>query len=247
MNIDNFHLRERFKRNTIIPSIGLAGQQMLFDGKVLVAGAGGLGSGVIAGLASAGIGNIGIIDVDAVDLSNLNRQFIHSETSLEKPKVESAYNWVKNYNSRIKTDTFKTQIDYKSDTNYFKNYKIVIDCFDSYKSKFILNKICAENNLPLIHGGVEEFYGQVLTIIPGRSSCLNCLFDTYDTDKKGDIGVISPTVNVISSIQSMEAVKFLLGIEDLLVDTLLTYDGIKQEFRKIKLNKRKNCISCGSI
>ncbi len=247
MNINNFYETERFKRNTTVKSIGTQGQQTLFDKKVLVAGAGGLGSGVISGLVSVGIGTIGIIDPDIVEISNLNRQFIHTEASVGKLKVESAYEWVKNYSPKTGIVIHKTRIEEGSDVEFFKDYDLIIDCFDSYKSKFILNKICIQIGLPLIHGGVEDFYGQVLTIIAGRSSCLNCLFETPDTQAKRTIGVISPAVNVISSIQSMEAVKFLLGFDDLLVDTLLTYNGLGQEFKKINLYKKPLCTGCGDF
>ncbi len=244
MNINEPYLKERFKRNTVIKSIGIEGQQRLFEKKVLIAGAGGLGSGVIANLVSAGVGSVGIIDSDTVDLSNLNRQFIHSETSISKSKAESAYEWIKKYSPKTNVDIFKTRINPDVDTNLFQNYDLVIDCFDSYRSKFTLNKICVKSYLPLIHGGVEEFYGQVLTIIPEKSSCLSCLFENPEINTKKTIGVISPAVSVISSIQSVEAVKFLLGNNDLLIDTLLSYDGIKQEFRKINLSRKGSCTAC---
>ena len=245
MNINDFQLKERFKRNTIIESIRDEGQQRLFEKKVLVAGAGGLGSGVIANLVSAGIGSIGILDYDTVEMSNLNRQFIHTEKSIGKPKVDSVYEWIKKYSSQTNTQIFKINLTEDVNLDFFDNYNLVTDCFDSYKSKFILNKICVKKNLPLFRAGIENFSGQVLTIIPGQSSCLNCLFPEPDLNKIAAKGAVSPTVNVISSIQSMEAIKYLLGFNNLLLDTLLTYDGIKQDFRKIHLKRRIDCPVCG--
>ncbi len=247
MNGNEFYYKERYKRNIIIESIGLEKQQKLLEKKVLIAGAGGLGSGVIAGLVSAGVGTIGIIDSDKVELSNLNRQFIHRESSIRSLKVESAFEWIKNYSPKTSVNIHKTRINDDSDAAFFREYDLIIDCFDSYRSKFTLNKICMKKGLALIHGGVKEFYGQVLTIVPEKSSCLDCMFENPEFDTEKTIGIISPAVNVISSIQAMEGVKFLLGMEDLLIDTLLAYDGIKQEFRKISLKRRKDCISCGGF
>lgn len=245
MSINDFYIKERYKRNLAIEKISEQAQQKLFCKKILIAGAGGLGSGVIAGMASLGVGHIDIIDCDVIELSNLNRQFIHSEQSVGMPKVESAYKWIKNYNSSIKVDIFYTKFDENSDINFIKNYDLVLDCFDSFNSKFTLNKICIEAKVPLIHGGVEDFSGQALTIIPGQSSCLNCFINLPDLSENRVIGVISPTVNVISSLQAMEASKYLLGVKPVQTNSLLAYDGLRQELRKIKLNRNINCPACG--
>lgn len=244
MNIKDFSVKERFKRNTIIEEIGETGQQKLFNSKVLIAGAGGLGCGLITNLVSAGVGSLGIIDYDCVELSNLNRQFIYTEKSIGQPKTEEAYKWIKNYNPLTNVDIYKLRIEESSETGFFEGYNLVIDCFDSYKSKFILNEICVKKKLPLIHGGVEEFFGQVITVIPQKTACLGCFLDYSEFDLTNGKGIISSTAGVISSIQSMEAVKFLTGLNNLLTNTLLSYDGIKQEFRKVSLDRRRNCPVC---
>ncbi|HSA07371.1 MAG TPA: HesA/MoeB/ThiF family protein [Candidatus Gastranaerophilales bacterium] len=244
MNINDYRTKERFKRSVLIKQIGNEGQQKLFEKKILVAGAGGLGSGVISSLVSLGIGSLGIIDFDKVERSNLNRQFIHAENAEGKFKAESAYQWIKNYSSDTRVNIYKIKLDENFQGNFFENYDLVIDCFDSFKSKFVLNEICVKKGVPFIHGGVEEFSGQVLTVIPGKSSCLSCLFDDPDIYTQRIIGIISPTVNVIASIQAMEAVKYLLNTGSLLTDTLLTYDGLKQKFKKINLTHKKNCSVC---
>jgi len=245
MNINDFLIHERFKRNIAVEMVGLEGQQKLLKKNVLIAGAGGLGSGVIASLVSSGIGSIGIIDSDRVELSNLNRQFIHNEADIGKFKVDSAYEWVQAYSPKINISVYNQRIEDNTDYSFFQEYDLVIDCFDSYISKFVLNRICVKKSVPMIHGGVKDFYGQVFTIIPGESACLNCLFEDPDMEIEKTIGIISPTVNVISSLQSMEAVKFMLGLRQILADTLLTYDGTSQDFRKINLKRKETCSVCG--
>lgn len=239
---NNFN-SERYIRNTIISEVGEKGQLKLHNSKILVAGAGGLGSTVIPNLAAVGIGNIGIIDSDVIELSNLNRQYIHRPLDLGKSKVESAKNWVKNFNPEIKVKTYQIRLDKINYQDIIAEYDIVIDCFDSFKSKFLLNKICIENNKILIHGGVMEFYGQATVIIPSKTVCLNCLFPDNENAPVTK-GVISPSVSVISSIQTMEAVKVILGIGDLLLNKLLTFNGLKQEYRKISLNRNPKCPVC---
>ena len=271
--ISIFQKKERYKRNTEV--IGDEGQNKLSTAKVLVAGAGGLGSGVIAGLTSAGVGTLGIIDCDVVESSNLNRQFIHEETSIGKAKVESAYEWVKKhsphtevkiYNLRIggrpeplrhseqseespplhafnRGDSSVISLSQNDGIDFFQDYDLVIDCFDSYKSKFALNKICVQRGLPLIHGGVGEFSGQVFTITPGKSACLNCLIQ--ETEQDSPKGIVSPTVNLMASLQTMEAIKLILNTGELLTDTLLTYEGTTQHFRKLCLRRKPDCPTCG--
>lgn len=235
---------DRYVRNTIIDEIGESGQQKLLDSKVLVAGNGGLGSTVISTLSSIGIGCLGLIDNDKIELSNLNRQFIHKFENIGMPKVNSAKEWIERYNPDIKVKTYEIRLNENNGDEILADYNIVIDCFDSFESKFLLNRICVKNNKTLIHGGVTEFYGQVMTIIPGKSACLNCLFPDSKAPQVLK-GVISPAVSTIASIQSMEAVKYLLDMkENLLVNNLLSYNGINQTFKKIALHKNNFCPVC---
>lgn len=236
---------ERYDRNILIPQVGKEGQIKLSSAKVLVAGAGGLGSTVIANLASVGIGNIGIIDNDVIELSNLNRQYIHKFLNIGKNKTESAKDWINSFNPDINVEIFTLRLDEDNYKDIISGYELIIDCFDSYKSKFLLNKIAVENNKTLIHGGVTEFYGQVTTILPEKTACLNCLIPDFDSSETVIKGVISPAVSTIASVQSMEAVKVLLNLEDSLANQLLTFDGLKMEFRKINIKKNPNCPLCG--
>lgn len=238
---------ERYNRNILIDQIGSEGQQKLLNSKILVAGAGGLGSSVISSLASVGIGTLGIIDNDKIELSNLNRQFIHRFDKIGENKVNSAKEWVKNYNSDIKTNIYQIRLDENNCNEILSEYDLIMDCFDSFESKFILNKVCVKNGKPLIHAGVSEFYGQVMAIIPGQTACLNCLFPEYNNESSAIKGVLSPAVNIIGSIQSMEAVKILLNIGMPLKNQLLSYHGLEQTFKKINVEKNINCPVCGKI
>ncbi|MFA6989798.1 MAG: HesA/MoeB/ThiF family protein [Candidatus Gastranaerophilaceae bacterium] len=236
--------QERYNRNILINQIKEEGQKALLSSKILVAGAGGLGSTVLANIASVGIGNIGIIDNDVIELSNLNRQYIHKFENIGRDKVESAKEWIKSFNPDINVEIYHLRLDENNHKDIIKDYNLIIDCFDSYKSKFLLNKIAVENNKTLIHGGVTEFFGQVTTIIPGKTACLNCLFPDADLNTYAIKGVISPAVTTIASIQSMEAVKILLNIGNTLENKLLTYNGLNMEFKKFNIEKNANCPLC---
>lgn len=238
-------LLQRYNRNILVPQIGEEGQKKLAQAKILVCGAGGLGSTVLANLASAGIGTIGqigIIDNDVLELSNLNRQYIHKFENIGKIKVESAKQWIKEFNPEINVQTYQIRLDENNYDDIVKDYDFIMDCFDSFKSKFLLNKIVVKTGKTLIHGGVTEFFGQVTVIIPGKTACLNCIL----SEEAGYMvkGVLSPAVTTIASIEAMEAVKVILNIGERLENKLLSYDGLKMRFKTINLAKNSNCILC---
>lgn len=236
--------KERYNRNILINAVGEEGQKKLSGSRVLVAGAGGLGSTVIVNLASMGIGKIGIIDNDALELSNLNRQYIHKYENLGKNKAESAKEWINSFNPNINTEIYPIRLDETNYKNIISEYDLIIDCFDSYKSKFLLNEISVKNNKTLIHGGVTEFYGQVTVIIPEKTACLYCVIPDNNPDAYVVKGVICPAVSTIASIQSMETAKILLGLGNPLTNKLLTYNGLTQEYKKINITKNPNCPLC---
>lgn len=235
----------RYDRNILIEKISEEGQRKLLSSRVLVAGAGGLGSTVIANLASVGIGHIGIVDNDVLELSNLNRQYIHKFENVGKSKVESAKDWIGAFNPDIEVITYKLRLDENNCQEIIKDYDLIIDAFDSYASKFLLNKAAVESSKTLIHGGVTEFFGQALTIVPHSSACLACILPDYDVNDYIPKGVLSPSVTTIASIESQEAVKVLLGIGETLENRLLSYDGLKMKFKEIKLSKNPKCPVCG--
>lgn len=239
---DKKSLPKRYDRNILVKQIGEKGQKKLLQTKILICGAGGLGSTVLANLAGAGIGTIGIIDYDNVEISNLNRQHIHKTKNMGISKVESAKNWIEEFNPEIVVNTYYTKLDEKNYPNIITEYDLIIDCFDSFKSKFLLNKIAVQTGKVLIHGGVSEFFGQVTTIIPGETACLSCILTEEDTQVSK--GVISPIVSTIASIQSIEAIKYILNMGDRLENKLLCFDGLKMEFKIIKTAKNPYCKLC---
>ncbi len=235
---------ERYQRNIAIKEIGLEGQKKLLSANVLVCGCGGLGSGVISCLASAGIGCLGLVDCDSVELSNFNRQFIHKTDNIGKLKVLSAKERIKDINPDIRVKTYSVQLDSENYKEIVKNYDLIVDCFDSYRSKFLLNEIAVKTNKPLIHGGVTEFRGQVTTIIPHKTACLNCLFPDADLNEKIPQGNVSPVVNLVASIQSLEAIKFILNIDSKLQGHLFIIDALNLDFKSLKINPSKVCSIC---
>lgn len=233
---------ERYNRNILIPDVGEEGQKKLSQAKVLVCGAGGLGSTVLANLASVGIGTIGVVDNDVVELSNLNRQYIHKFENIGSIKVESAKKWINDFNPGVNVNTYQVRLDEHNYSEIVKDYDFIMDCFDSFKSKFLLNRIAVQTGKTLIHGGVTEFYGQVTVIKPGKTACLNCILSEPSANVVK--GVLSPAVTLIASIEAMEAVKLILNTGESLENKLLSYDGLKMEFKTINLAKNPNCALC---
>lgn len=233
---------QRYNRNILIEQIGEEGQKKISQAKILVCGVGGLGSTVIANLASMGIGTIGIVDNDVLELSNLNRQYIHKFENIGHVKVESAASWIKEFNPEINVKTYQIRLDASNYQDIIEGYDLIMDCFDSFKSKFILNEIAVKTGKTLIHGGVTEFYGQVTTIVPKKTACLNCILP----EAGGYVvkGVLSPAVSAIASLEAMEAVKVILNIGERLENRLLSYDGLNTRIKTINLTKNPNCKVC---
>ncbi len=239
----------RYERNILIEKIGKKGQDKLCNSRVLVCGAGGLGSCVIFNLASLGVGNIGIVDNDKVELTNFNRQYIHKMSTLGKDKVYSAKLAINEYNPEINVISHNIWLNNQNVQEYFSMYDLIIDCFDNYYSKFMLSDAVVRTDKTLIHGGVEEFMGQVC-VIRKNTACLACFIpELYNCphDIKIKKGIISPVVSTIASIQSMEAFKIITGIGSILENTLLMYNGLNQEFKKLHIKKNVKCPSCAYI
>ncbi|MDR1167410.1 MAG: HesA/MoeB/ThiF family protein [Heliobacteriaceae bacterium] len=238
---------ERYIRNTIIPKIGEAGQEKIRRAKALICGAGGLGSTVIANMSAVGTGTIGIVDNDALELSNLNRQYIHKFENLGKVKVNSAKDWINAFNPEINVKTYQTRLDHTNYAGIVKDYDFIIDCFDSFNSKFLLNDIAVQTGKTLIHGGVTEFGGQVMTIFPGKTACLRCILPDADENLQVLKGVVSPAVATIASIESMEALKLILNLGAPLANRLLCFNGLEMTFRKLNIERNAKCPLCKNI
>ena len=229
-------------RNIAIKEIGADGQKRINNAHVLVCGCGGLGSGVISNLAAAGVGHIGLVDSDVVEISNLNRQFIHKTENTGK--LLSAKERVQEINPEVCVETFALRLDKNNYHNIIKEYDLIIDCFDSYASKFLLNEITVKQNKPLIHGGVSEFSGQVTVVVPHKTPCLKCLFPEADLETEIPQGNISPVVNLVASIEALEALKLISGIQSPLQGHLLTIDAINMTFKLLKINSSHQCALC---
>ena len=240
---------ERYSRHIILKEIGVRGQKKLLNAKVLIIGAGGLGAPAAMYLAAAGVGTIGIADADAVDLSNLQRQVIHSTNDLGKPKVESARETMEAINPDVKVVTYHEFISSYNILDIIKDYDFVLDGTDNFPAKFLINDACVMAQKPFCHAGIIRFRGQLMTYVPGEGPCYRCVFknpppkDAVPTCKQA--GVIGAMAGVIGCLQAMEAVKFITGAGELLTGTLLTYDGLTNEFRRVKLPRDVHCAVCG--
>lgn len=242
--------KERYARNIILDDVGEEGQNKLLRSKVMIIGAGGLGSPAAMYLAAAGVGTIGIADSDEVDLSNLQRQIIHHTSDLGIAKVESAKQTLTEINPDITVNIFKVMITEKNILDIIKDYDFVLDCTDNFASKFLINDACVLAKKAYAHAGIFGFSGQLMTYVPGKGPCYRCVFknppSTSDIPTGKQAGVIGAVAGIIGSLEAMEAIKYLLGIGELLTGKLLTYDAIRQEFRKITLPKEnRECAVCG--
>ena len=232
---------ERYSRHIILKEIGVKGQKKLLDGKVLIIGAGGLGAPAALYLAAAGVGTIGIADADVVDLSNLQRQVIHSTPDIGKPKVESAKESMQAINPDVTVHTYQDYISSYNIADIIKDYDFILDGTDNFPAKFLINDACVMAKKPFSHAGIIRFQGQLMTYVPGEGPCYRCVFknpppkDAVPTCKEA--GVIGAMAGVIGCLQAMEAVKYLTGAGELLTGSLLTYDALKMEFRKIRIAK----------
>ncbi len=233
----------RYHRQIIIPEIGKRGQDKLLGSKVLIVGAGGLGSIVAFYLASSGIGYIGIIDPDIVELSNLHRQILHNEEHIGMPKAISAFINLRKLNSDIKVLPYPDEISKKNVSQYFTHYDLVVACPDNFKTRVLLNEASFKFLKPLVIGAISEFEGQVFDIIPPKGPCYNCLFDEAQDDDIAK-GILAPVAGVIGSIMAIETIKILLNLGDLLHGKMLLYDALKEKFREVKFLRNTSCKIC---
>lgn len=238
----------RYARHLVLQEVGAEGQKKLLSSKVLVIGAGGLGSPAAIYLAAAGVGTIGIADADEVDLSNLQRQIIHTTRDKGKPKAVSAKERMKAMNPDVTVNTYCTYVSKDNIMELISDYDFILDCTDNFDSKFLINDACVKAKKPFSHAGVIRFQGQLMTYVPGQGACYRCVFknpppkDEIPTCK--EVGVIGAACGVIGSLQALEAVKYIVGAGDLLTGYLLTFDALKMEFRKIKLPSQNDCEVC---
>jgi molybdopterin/thiamine biosynthesis adenylyltransferase len=239
MNVLNEIQKIRYHRNILLPEIGISGQQTLLSSRILVVGAGGLGSPALFYLACAGVGTIGIADGDRVELSNLQRQILHTVQDLDELKTCSAKDKLHQLNPDVVIDLYSEPLTQENGIELINRYEFVIEATDNFKTKFLVNDICVRLGIPFCHAGILGMFGQMLTIVPGKGACYRCVFgDIPEKDHVASTaaaGVLGAVAGVFGALQATEAVKFLIGGGKLLVGRLLTYDALNLIFREIEL------------
>lgn len=239
---------KRYSRNILLKGVGIEGQQKLLNSRVLVVGAGGLGSPITYYLAAAGVGTLGLVDFDTVEYSNLQRQILHTASDLGRPKVISAKEKLSALNPDVKIITYQEKFNEDNYLDIVKEYQAVVDGTDNFSARFLINEACVRCGIPYMYGGVLGFVGQAMTIIPGSSPCLRCVFPEEpgsDAPTTAEEGVLGAVPGVIGSILATETVKYLLGLGELLTGRILTYDGLAMQFYSVNVQRNSECITCG--
>ncbi len=240
---------QRYSRHILLQDVGVEGQEKIRSGKVLVVGAGGLGSPVALYLAAAGVGTIGIVDGDVVDLSNLQRQIIHFTPDVGRPKVESAKEKIEQLNPNVKVITHKEFLMADNALDIVKDYDFVVDATDNFPVKFLINDACVMAGKPFSHGGILRFEGQTFTHLPG-TACYRCLFPAPPpanaVPTSSQAGVLGAIAGMLGTIQAAEVLKYLTGVGELLTDRLLSFNARTMDFRTIKTKRHDGCPLCGS-
>lgn len=240
----------RYARHISMPEVGESGQMRLLESKVLLIGAGGLGSPAGLYLAAAGVGTIGIIDNDVVDISNLQRQILHDESWEGRPKVESAIHRMRGINSDIKVVPHAVRLDRTNAMEIFKNYDIIVNGCDNFATRYLVNDACVFLKKPLVDGSIFRFEGQVTVFDPSHSGpCYRCLYPLPPPPEMApscqEAGVFGVLPGIIGSLQAVEVIKIILGQGETLVGKLILYDALKQKFRELKVRRDKTCPVCG--
>jgi len=239
----------RYSRNIVLKEIGIEGQTKLLKSRVLVIGAGGLGSPVLLYLAAAGVGTIGIADFDAVELSNLQRQIIHFSDDIGKEKVFSAKEKITQLNPDINVETYNYRLDESNICQIVKNYDFVVDATDGLCNKLLVNDACVKENIPFSHAGILGFRGQILTVVPGKSTCLRCIItDDLVSDKEmtcSRYGILGSVAGTFGTIQATETIKYITNSGTSALNTLLLLDFKTLEFNSIKIKPTPGCKTCG--
>ena len=245
----NGEQQERYSRHVKVPEVGEAGQLKLLESKVLIVGAGGLGSPAAFYLAAAGVGTIGLVDFDRVDRSNLQRQILHTEASVGQPKTESAQARLQALNPDVKVVRHDVRLEAGNAQEVLGPYDVILDGCDNFSTKYLVNDAAVLLGKPNVYGSIYRFEGQMSSFVPGQGPCYRCLYPeptpselAPSCDEAGVLGVLP---GVVGLIQATEAVKLLLGIGEPLVGRLLTYDALSMKFREFKVRRDPACALCG--
>jgi adenylyltransferase/sulfurtransferase len=239
---------KRYSRHIILPEVGGKGQQKLLNSKVLLVGAGGLGSPAGLYLAAAGIGTIGVVDGDSVDLSNLQRQVLHSTKDLERPKVFSAQERMQGINPDCQVIPYPIRLNTENAFNVIKDYDVVIEGSDNFPTKFLLNDACVLLGKPLVLAGILRFEGQLFTILPRQGPCYRCVFRNAPPPglipSCQEAGILGAVAGVMGTLQALEALKILLGIGETKAGKIVLFDGSTTSFQEVNVRRDPDCSIC---
>lgn len=242
-------LTARYSRHLLLPEVGREGQERLLDSRVLVVGAGGLGSPALLYLAAAGVGHIGVIDDDLVDESNLQRQVIHGTSDIGVPKVDSAQQTIAELNPDVTVSPVLDRLSKDNVLRVLADYDVILDGADNFATRYLINDACVLLGKPNVHGGVDRFRGQATVFSLPEGPCYRCLFDEPPPPGTAlncaEAGVLGVVPGIIGLVQTAEALKLILGIGEPLIGRLLTFDALAMTFREIPIRKEPNCPMCG--
>jgi molybdopterin-synthase adenylyltransferase len=239
---------ERYSRHILLQEVGIEGQEKLLNAKVLVVGAGGLGSPVLLYLAAAGIGTLGIIDGDVVDITNLQRQVIHATKAVGVAKVHSAKERIEALNPDVNVLCFEQRLTANNALEIINNFDFIVEATDNFSSKFLVNDACVKAGKPFSQGGVIRFEGQTFTYVPG-SACYRCLYQApppaNQTPSCSQAGILGSIAGMLGTIQATEVLKYFTGAGTLLTNKLLSFDALSMSFKTIGFCKDNECAVCG--
>jgi molybdopterin/thiamine biosynthesis adenylyltransferase len=242
---------ERYSRQLVLPEWSGAAQERLRSATAIVIGAGALGSPAATYLAAAGIGRLGIVDEDLVELSNLHRQPLHFTPDVGRQKAENAALKLGVLNPEVAIDPYPVRIDERNAPAIVMGADVVVDCSDSFETRYAVNDACCAQRVPLVEAGVLGFHGLVLSIRPGESACYRCVFPTAPPEGTvpscREAGVLGATAGVIGSIQALEAIKLITGVGEPLVDRILQLDAATMEQMLVTTARRPDCPACGRL
>lgn len=241
---------ERYSRQIMVPDIGGKGQIHLREARVLVIGAGGLGSPAAFYLAAAGVGTLGIVDPDKVELSNLQRQILHATADIGRTKVESAQAKLQELNPDVSIEAYPARFEEDNAAEIATGYDFIVDGSDNFDTKFLVNDVAVRLGIAFSHAGIVRLQGQTMTVLPGKTACYRCVFavppppeEILNCQQSGILGAVAGT---LGTIQATEAVKYLVGLEEgLLTDRLLTYDAKAMKFHSVEITRNLQCAACG--
>ncbi len=241
--------RNRYQRHLLLPEVGEAGQQKLLDSKVLLLGAGGLGSPAALYLAAAGVGTIGVIDMDVVDASNLQRQVLHNTDRIGERKVDSAKKTMTLLNPDVNVSTYDVRLGADNILDIIDGYDVIVDGTDNFPTRYLVNDASLLKRIPVVHGSIFRFEGQVTVFDPYNGPCYRCLIPEPPPAELApscaEAGVFGVLCGIVGSIQALEAIKLLLGLGDSLSGRLLAFDALEETFRVFKVRRDPNCPACG--